>query len=312
MRVVYMGFQTWGHACLEALLRSEDHEVPLVVTHPESSHPYETIWSDSVAELARAHGVAVHTGYDAAEPACMAAIQAVAADVVLCSDWRRWVAPETLALARLGGINIHDGLLPEYGGFAPINWAVARGEREAGLTAHWMTEELDGGDILVQRRVPIGPNDTATDVVRRIFALLGPVALEALAAAERPGFRAAPQDRTKATFFHKRSERDSRIDWRRPAKTVYDLIRAQSDPYPNAFAFYEGERFAVKRASLPDTAYCGAPGRIFCRLDRGVVVVAGRGDGSANESVVLEVVQPDGRPPIQAKDYFRKVGSYVT
>nr|HRC86506.1 formyltransferase family protein [Thermoanaerobaculia bacterium] len=161
MNVAFLGFQTWGKVTLEALLACGRHRVSLVLTHSQSNHPYETIWACSVANLAEAAGIPLATGRSTQEPELRELLARAEADVLVCSDWRTWVAPEVLALARHGGVNVHDALLPRYGGFAPINWAVARGEMETGVTAHRMSADLDLGDILVQRRVPIGLEDTA-------------------------------------------------------------------------------------------------------------------------------------------------------
>ena len=254
MRVVFLGFQTWGHVTLEALLADPRHSVSLVITHPESEHPYETIWADSVAELAQSVDVDVVIAQSANGDEVKQRIEQARPDVLVCSDWRTWVAPEVLSLAEFQGINIHDGLLPTYGGFAPINWAIISGEREAGLTAHCMTEEFDLGDILVQYRVPIGFTDTATDVAERVFSLLGKVTLEALDRVADVDFQPQPQDRTKATFFHKRSMHDSQIDWSLSPLAIYNLVRAQSDPYPNAYTFHRGQRSRVPHYQTVPTA----------------------------------------------------------
>ncbi len=311
MRVVFLGFQTWGHASLRALLESPRHSVPLVITHPQSQHPYEAIWADSVADLATGENIELITAHSANGDDVKARIADVGADVIVCSDWRTWVAPEVLDLARCGGINIHDALLPRYGGFAPINWAIICGEDETGLTAHCMSEDFDLGDILVQRRLPIAFTDTATDVVERVFDLLAPVTLEALDRVADPDFLPAPQDTSRATFFHKRSERDSRIDWSQPPLAIYNLVRAQSDPYPNAYTFHNGTRLGIRRASLPDRAYCGTPGRVFRRVADGVVVLCGPGPTGRPQGLVLETVQPDGGEAMSATQYFRRMGEYL-
>jgi methionyl-tRNA formyltransferase len=310
MRIVFMGFQTWGHVTLEALLASKRHHVSLVVTHFQSHHPYEVIWADSVEELAESAGIRVIRARHAHHPEVAEQIAAARADVIVCSDWRTWVSPEILALAVHGGINVHDGMLPRYGGFAPINWAVANGEVEAGVTAHVMTRDLDLGDIVVQRRVPIGFTDTATHVVQRVFPLLGAVTLEALDLLVDEAFVPARQDRSQATFFHKRTERESEIDWRQSNVDIYNLIRAQSDPYPNAFTLHAGRRLSIKRASLPGLAYRGTPGRVFCRAEGGVVVVCGW-QGNAGQGLVLERVQPEGGEEMAAPQYFTRMAEYL-
>jgi methionyl-tRNA formyltransferase len=111
-----------------------------------------------------------------------------------------------------------------------------------------------------------------------------------------------------STFYHKRTERDRRIDWSRPARSVHDLVRAQADPYPNAFTVHRGRRLLVKRAVLPRRPYRGTPGRVFIRDGDGVVVVCGEAPGTANQGVVLLAVQPEGGDPIAAAKHFERMG----
>ncbi|MGK4005222.1 methionyl-tRNA formyltransferase [Sorangium sp. So ce1036] len=310
MRIVLMGYQTWGVVALRALATS-GHTLPLVVTHPASDHPYEKIWADSVTALAKAHRIPVIEGRRADEPAIERAIREARADLILCSDWRTLVPERVLRLARLGGINIHDGLLPRYAGFAPINWAIANGESEVGLTAHVMTDLFDLGDIVVQRRIPVAPLDTATMVAQRVFDLLPEVTLESVARRADPDFSPVPQDPILSSFFHKRTARESRVDWSRTPKQIFDLIRAQSDPYPNAWTTHAGRRLYLKRVSYPSRAYCGTPGRLHSREPAGVVVVCAQQPGQINQGLVLEEVQPADGEPTPAHRWFRRLGEYL-
>ncbi|MBN2266902.1 MAG: hypothetical protein JW725_00990, partial [Candidatus Babeliaceae bacterium] len=118
MRVIFMGFQTWGTVALDALLRSR-HTVSLVITHPQSEHEYETIWNDSVKELASAHDIPVLECNYANSKNIGRAITEVRPDIIVMSDWRTWLSPSIYAIPNCGAINIHDALLPKYGGFAP-------------------------------------------------------------------------------------------------------------------------------------------------------------------------------------------------
>jgi methionyl-tRNA formyltransferase len=309
VNVVLLAYQTWGTVTLEALLSCGRHRVPLVVTHPEGRDAYESIWMDSVASLAGEQGIPVVECWRLEESrAALAMIEEAAPDIFLASDWRTWVPPEILKMARWGGVNLHDAPLPRYGGFAPVNWAIVNGEESTAVTAHFMSEELDLGHILEQAWVPIHFTDTAVDVVRRTLPLFGSLALRALDSIEAGTHRPVPQDPAHATFFHRRTERDSRIDWGRPSVELYNLVRAQADPYPNAFCFHEGRRLSVKRAGLPERAYCGTPGRVVRRTEHGVVVVCGSATAGHNQGLVLVEVQPEGGCAMPANDYFRCMG----
>lgn len=305
-----MGFQTWGTASLDALLKSR-HVVPLVITHPESKHEYETIWNDSVKALALSHNIPVIERQYANNKKIGQAISDVKPDMIVLSDWRTWLSPMIYSIPKYGAVNIHDALLPKYGGFAPINWAIINGEIETGVTVHFVSEEFDLGDIVLQRKVPISFFETATDVFYKIIEIIPGLTLEALELVERGKVKFIPQDRNKATFFHKRSGRDSLIDWGRSNIEIYNLIRAQSDPYPNAYTFHKGNRLKIKEASLPDKAYCGTPGRVFCRLKHGVVVVCGVSTENPNQGLIIHLVQEGNGKVVEANDYFNQMGYYL-
>jgi len=312
MRVVMFGYQTWGHRTLQALLDSP-HEVTLVVTHPPSDHPYERIWNDSVAELAAKHDIPVLLRQRPGDAELMARLRAAEPDVIVATNWRTWIPPEIFTLPPRGTLNVHDSLLPAYAGFSPLIWALINGESEVGVTAHMMDETLDAGDIVVQRAVPVGPTDTATDLFFRTLELFGPITLEALDLLATGRTDWIRQDRSKASFFHKRSEEDSRIDWNRPAEEIERLIRAQSDPYPNAFTYHDGARLRILAARVSRGRYGGTPGRIFFREDDGVVIVAGPDAhrGRNHGLAITRVRTEDGRDHV-ATDYFRSMGGYLT
>jgi methionyl-tRNA formyltransferase len=312
MRVVFMGFQTWGCRVLEALLASR-HTVPLVVTHPRSDHPYSKIWDDSVEELARQHGIPVLVREYANDEEAILRVRAVEPDILCSSDWRTWAAPRLCTTARYGAINIHDGLLPKYGGFAPLNWALVNGETEVGVTVHFMSEEFDLGDIVVQRRVPAGQDDTVTDLFQRTLALFPVLALEALDMIESGRHDWVQQDRTQATFFHKRSEEDSRIDWTLSARDIANLVRAQVDPYPNAFTFHHGKRLRILAASVARKRYGGTPGRIFCPEGDGIVIVCGpKARTGLEPGLVVKMVRTCDGLLQPAREYFKVMGGYLT
>ncbi|MYR94617.1 methionyl-tRNA formyltransferase [Streptomyces sp. SID8374] len=311
MRVVMFGYQTWGHRTLQALLDSE-HDVVTVVTHPRSEHAYEKIWSDSVADLAEKHGIPVIIR-NRPDDELVDRLKEVAPDIIVANNWRTWMPPEIYNLPVHGTLNIHDSLLPAYAGFSPLIWALINGEPEVGVTAHLMDEELDAGDIVVQRSVTVGPTDTATDLFHRTVDLIAPVTTEALGLIASGQTEFTPQDRSKASFFHKRAEEDIRIDWNWPAEDLERLIRAQSAPYPSAFTFHKGQRLEVVSAVVSEGRYGGTPGRIFYREGDGVVIVAGADarTGRNHGLAITRVRTGDGRE-LPATEYFTSMGGYLT
>ncbi|MEV0908459.1 methionyl-tRNA formyltransferase [Streptomyces hokutonensis] len=314
MRVVMLGYQTWGHRTLQALLDS-DHEVVLVVTHPKSEHAYEKIWDDSVAELAEKNDVPVLLRNRPDDAELLDAVREARPDIIVANNWRTWLPPELFDLPPHGTLNVHDSLLPSYAGFSPIIWALLNDEPRVGVTAHRMNGELDAGDILIQRSVPVGPTDTATDLFHRTVDLIAPIVRESLdlIASGRDAGQWVPQDRSRASFFHKRSAEDSRIDWSWPAERLERLVRAQSDPYPNAYAFHRGQRLRIVSAAVSEGRYGGTPGRIFIREGDGVVVVAGpEAHTGRGRGLLVRQVRTDDGTEYAAGDYFRTMGGYLT
>lgn len=312
MRVVMFGYQTWGHRTLQALLDS-GHDVALVVTHPRSEHAYEKIWSDSVAGLAEAHGVPVAIRNRPDDDELFELLTEAAPDIIVANNWRTWIPPRIFRLPRHGTLNIHDSLLPAYAGFSPLIWALINGESEVGVTAHIMNDELDAGDIVRQEAVKVGPTDTATDLFHRTVDLIAPVTTGALARIAAGETEFTPQDRSRATFFHKRSEEDIRMDWSWPAEDLERLVRAQSDPYPSAFTFHRGRRLEILAAVVSKGRYGGTPGRVFYREGDGVVIVAGADarTGRNRGLAVTRVRTEDGRE-LPATEYFTAMGGYLT
>ncbi|WP_137228034.1 methionyl-tRNA formyltransferase [Streptomyces sp. BPSDS2] len=311
MRVVMFGYQTWGHRTLQALLDSE-HDVVTVVTHPRSDHAYEKIWSDSVADLAEKHGVPVIIR-NRPDDELFELLREASPDIIVANNWRTWIPPRIYNLPRHGTLNIHDSLLPAYAGFSPLIWALINGEPEVGVTAHMMDEELDAGDIVVQRAVTVGPTDTATDLFHRTVDLIAPVTVEALGLIASGQTEFTSQDRSKASFFHKRAEEDIRIDWNWPAEDLERLVRAQSAPYPAAFTFHRGQRLEVVSAVVSEGRYGGTPGRIFYREGDGVVIVAGADARTGrNRGLAITRVRTADGHELPATEYFTSMGGYLT
>ncbi len=119
MRVVMFGYQTWGHRTLQALLDSE-HDVAMVVTHPKSEHAYEKIWSDSVADLAEAHGVPVVIRNRPDDEELFRLLKEADPDIIVANNWRTYIPSRIFDLPRHGTLNVHDSLLPKYAGFSPL------------------------------------------------------------------------------------------------------------------------------------------------------------------------------------------------
>ncbi len=309
MRIVSFGYQTWGRKTLQALIDSH-HEVVLAVTHPTSEQSYKAIWNDSVEELAREHGIPVHLT-ERADTETIDLVKRAEPDLIVVNSWYTWMPAELYNLPPHGTLNLHDSLLPKFTGFSPVLWALISGETEIGLTIHRMDEGLDTGDILVQHALPVPPRATGTELVQAGMELIPGALHEALTAIESGTARWRPQHKAERTYFHKRSDRDSRIDWSWPAVDLERFVRALSEPYPRAFAYYRGERIEVLEAAISEARYGGTPGRVIVQEGGGAVVCGPDAyRGNNHGLLILRVRTADGREH-RAAEFFT-CGGYLT
>jgi methionyl-tRNA formyltransferase len=231
-RAVVFAYHDVGVRCLE-VLRAGGLDVALLATHEDD--PHETVWFESVAARARLYGIPVITPADPNARETVERVRAAAPDLLFSFYYRRMLGAELLALPRRGAYNLHGSLLPKYRGRAPVNWAILSGERETGATLHEMVTKPDAGRIVDRERVPILPNDIASEVLGKV-ALAGELVLERSLPALAAGTATlVPQDLAAGSYFGGRRPEDGAIDPAWPAKRIHDLVRAVAPPYPGAF-----------------------------------------------------------------------------
>jgi methionyl-tRNA formyltransferase len=299
-RIAVFAYSDTGHACLELLLRRGRRPV-LVATHRDA--PEEARWFPSVAELSRANGIEPVVMENPLDPQAIARVRTAAPDLLFSFYYRRLLPAEMLAVPRLGAYNMHGSLLPKFRGRAPVNWAILKGETQTGATLHVMTERADRGPIVDQEAVPIGPDDTALDVQRRVTAAAVAILDRRLEELEAGTARTVAQDEAKATRFGRRRPEDGRIDWSRPAREVHDLVRAVSHPFPGAFTDLFGGKTFVWRTRLPGlAAHDTFPGQV--RGDHGRLFVACGDD----RYVEILRIQAEGREERDATGFLAERG----
>jgi len=298
-RAVVFAYHNVGVRCLSVLL-AHGVDVAMVVTHQDN--PNETIWFDSVAELAARHDIPVITPDDPNDPAVVAMLSALQPDFLFSFYYRQMLKAPLLALPTRGAWNMHGSLLPKYRGRVPVNWAIIHGERETGATLHGMLEKPDAGGILVQQAVPILPDDTAGEVFSKV-TLAAEIALDHVLPDLLAG-RAVPhaQNLSAGSYFGGRKAEDGRIDWTRPAAEIHNLIRAVAPPYPGAFCDTARGRLTVLR-SLHPTGESGPHGGKPMLFSRDGKLYAECGDGRLLRLLAVELSSSPASP-ITTRDQF--------
>jgi methionyl-tRNA formyltransferase len=244
-RAVVFAYHNVGVRCLQVLL-ARGVDVALVVTHEDSAS--ENIWFGSVAQVAAERGIEVITPADPKAPDVHEAVAKAAPDFIFSFYYRHMLPVALLALAKRGAYNMHGSLLPKYRGRAPVNWAVLHGERETGATLHEMVAKPDAGRIVDQQAVPIGPDDTAAEVFRRVTDAAEIVMKRTIGKLVDGTAELRPNDLSKGSYFGGRRPEDGRIDWRKSAREIHNLVRAVAPPYPGAFS----DRMEIYRTELVD------------------------------------------------------------
>jgi methionyl-tRNA formyltransferase len=257
--IVVFAYHDVGVECLDALIRCGSRVIA-VFTHEDN--PEEKIWFRSVAQLARKHGIPVHTPDAVNTTEWIARLRAMQPDILFSFYYRNMICQEILDIPCLGAFNLHGSLLPKYRGRVPINWAILRGETETGATLHYMVRRADAGDIVDQEAVPIGSRDTAQDVFIKVTAAARRVLERNLDAIKQGRPPRRPQDESQATYFGGRKPEDGRINWHSDAGQIFNLIRAVTHPYPGAFTEVDGRRLYIWWAE-PRAEGTGQPGEVL-------------------------------------------------
>ncbi|MDQ6894073.1 MAG: formyltransferase [Acidobacteriota bacterium] len=295
-RIAVFAYSDTGHACLKALL-DRGANVVLVATHADD--PREARWFPSVGDLARSRGIEPVVFDDARDTAAIERIRGAAPEVILSIYYRGMLPKAVLQIPRLGAFNMHGSLLPKYRGRAPVNWAVLNGETQTGATLHVMTPRADAGDIVDQEAVPIGEDDAAIDVQRRVTGAAVRILERRLPDLERGTAGRLPQDESEATTFPRRRPEDGRIDWTKSSKQVHDLVRAVTHPYPGASTDVFGGTAWLWKTRLPSLgAHDNFPGQV--RSESGRLFVA-CGDDRYVEILAL---QREGEEEMEASRFL--------
>ncbi|SNX28229.1 methionyl-tRNA formyltransferase [Polynucleobacter meluiroseus] len=247
MRAVVFAYHDVGVQCLQALLTA-GIEVDLVVTHQDD--PHENVWFSSVAKLCEERKIACITPTNTELISLIPQIQALAPDYLFSFYYRHMLPAELLACAKIAALNMHGSLLPKYRGRAPVNWAILHGETQTGATLHVMEAKPDAGAIVGQVAVPIGPDETATDVFGKVSQAARAVVQQVLPELLQGIVPKQANDLSKGSYFGGRKPADGEIHWQQTAAQIHNLVRAVAPPYPGAFTDWQGQRMIVACTSL--------------------------------------------------------------
>jgi len=297
VKLIFIGTSAFARPTLAALARR--HHVLLVVTQPPlPAGRHGRLQTPPVEEEAKALDLPVYQPERINRQEAVAKLRSVPADAFVVASYGQLLKPVVFAQPPSGTINLHASLLPAYRGAAPIQWAIIRGETTTGITTFLIDQGMDTGDILLQRSVPIDPDETAGELEARLAQRGAEVILDTLDGLQRSTLSPIPQPGNGVSLAPLLSRDDGRIKWSSPAPKIHNLVRG-TNPWPGASTDLGKERVKIHRTRLTGiNSGPIAPGHIGLR-ETGRLLVG-------TEDWMLEIleIQRPGRPRISGREFL--------
>jgi methionyl-tRNA formyltransferase len=298
MRLVFCGTPQFAIPSLQQLLAA-GHSIELVVTQPDRVRGRDHDASPPPVKL-----LAVEAGLPVVQPEKIklnsdlrARLEAIQPDAIIVVAYGRIIPEWMLNLPRWGNLNLHASLLPKYRGAAPIQWAVANGESVTGATTMHLDQGLDTGEILLQRELPIGPEQTAEELFPLLATSGASLMIETLKGLEEGTIQPVSQDDAQASLAPILEREDALVDFARSASEIYNRWRG-FQPWPGAYTFFRGKKLTLHRL-IPAGSVDAPPGELIMERDRLFVA-----SGSATRLELLEV-QLEGKKRMPVADFLR-------
>lgn len=302
MRIIYLGTPEFAVPTLERLIEEKDFEVVGAVCQPDRPRGRgNKVSPPPVKETALQHGIPVlqperlSRARDVVE-----AMRNLNPDVIVMVAFGQILKEEVLKLPRMGVINLHGSLLPQYRGAAPINWAILNGDTKTGITTMQTETGVDTGPMLLKAEIAIGADMTAPELAKELSAAGAELIVETLKGLQDGSVKPERQNDDEATFAPILTKEMGEIDWTKPARQIHDKVRGLV-PWPGTSTIFRGVVLKIVKTELvigEDTA--AAPGRIIVTANKDVLIACGP-DGQ--ERLRLLVVKPQGKGDIEARSW---------
>jgi methionyl-tRNA formyltransferase len=301
VKLVFCGTPEFAVPSLTALVTA-GHQVALVLTQPDRGAGRGLDVQASPVKSA-----ALKLGLETLQPERLRnnaelqeRLESIQPDAIVVVAYGRIIPGWMLRLPRLGCINVHGSLLPKYRGAAPIQWALANGETETGVTTMKLDEGLDTGDTLLIHRIPVGPDTTSPEIFPQLSRVGAEVLLETLEGLDRGILAPVPQEHSQATLAPILTREDGRLELgSRTAAVAYNRWRGFT-PWPGAHGTFRGKRFLVHRMHPAKAGPELEPGQLDSRTGE---LLVGAAQGTL---LALDEVQMEGKPRLAGTLFARQ------
>jgi methionyl-tRNA formyltransferase len=270
MRILLFGDGAWATRSLVRLHEAERWQVVGVVLRVRPSDP-------TLAQTARELALPIFHPEKVNAPEFVEQVRALAPDLNLSISYNQILRLPIILTARLGFVNFHAGKLPFYRGRNVINWALINGETEIGVTAHFIDEGIDTGDIILQHTLPISWTDSYGDVLKRLVDYFPAFVCQTVERLTTGDYERRPQERLAGSYFAGREPGDEWLDWSDTSLNLHNKVRAISRPGPGARTMLGSEPIIVWRAFYDPAwpKYLATPGQVVSRFADGVLIKTG-------------------------------------
>ncbi len=304
LRIVFCGTPEFAAPSLKLLISDSRFEIAAVITQPDRARGRgQTVSFSPVKEAARAANLPVHQPEKMRSPGAEALLRQIEPDAVAIIAYGQIIPARLLNIPKLGWINLHASLLPKYRGAAPIQWAIANGEKTTGVTTMRIDAGMDTGDILLRKEIAIGPEETAPELCARLAEAGAPLMAETLLRLSEGSITPHAQDHSAATLAPILKREDGKIDWSKTAQEIFNRMRGFA-PWPGAYSRLRGQICHLWGKPVSNQKSGAAPGTLDVQ---GKEVLVACGGGTL---LRLERVKQEGRKEISAGEFLR--GARIT
>ena len=299
IKLIFMGTPDFSATVLKGLLESDQYEVLAVVTQPDRAvGRKKEIRMTPVKEVALSYGLPIYQPEKLSGSPEMEAIMNLGADGIVTAAFGQFLPSKLLASMDFA-VNVHASLLPKHRGGAPIHYALIQGDDEAGVTIMEMVKEMDAGDMISRRSIPITDEDNVGTLFEKLAIVGRDLLLDTLPAYLAGDIQPEAQDPSQVTFSPNIRPEEERLDWTKTNRQLFNQIRGMN-PWPVAHTLWQGGRFKIYEAELADGD--GQPGEILEIGKRQLLVATGEG------ALALKTVQPAGKPKMTISDFLNGAG----
>ncbi len=295
MRILFMGTPEFAVPSLEIIHKR--HDVVGVFTKVDKPNLRgKKIKFSQVKEFALKNDIPVYQPNSVRDAETLDMVKELNPDLIIVVAYGKILPKELIDIPRYGVINVHSSLLPKYRGAAPIHAAIINGEDETGVTIMYIAEELDAGDIILQKKTPIYEEDTLETLHDRLAQIGSEALMETVDLIEKGVAPRTPQDHNKATFVKPIQKEECLVDWSDTKENIYNFIRGLN-PFPSAHSYLDGKIFKIYEVEKVDKEYSGDFGEVVDIVKNTGPVVKAKNGG-----LLIKSAKPENKKKISGSD----------